>query len=48
MIAASVGPRCSRVRSAMKPWLSWMHASCSEMPRMPVKVRSFWSTRSMR
>ena len=33
--------RCPRARSAMTPWLSWMAASCSEMPRMPVKVERF-------
>ncbi len=28
----SVGPRCSRVRSWIGPWLSWMAASCSLTP----------------
>src|SRR5215469_1581746 len=34
----SVGPSISRVRSWIRPWLSWMAASCSEMPLIPVKA----------
>jgi len=36
MMPTSVGPRCSAVRSWMAPWLSWIAASWSETPLMPV------------
>ena len=39
MMAVSLVPNRSRVRSTIVPWLSWMAWSCTPKPGMPQNMR---------
>src|SRR5262245_8111008 len=47
MMAVSLVPSRSRVRSTMGPWLSWMAWSWTPKPGMPQNIRVRWTSQSI-